>query len=420
MKSYLSALATLEELEIETSRNGKLAILKEESDNEYLTQILNVALDPFKMYGVIKTSYNPQEEKKDVSESLLNEFFELLKKLNARELTGHAAGNAVTELFNRASQGEQKWFDRILKKDLRIGATVSTVNKAIPNLVPVFDCMLAKSWEDVKKKPQSVMVEIKLDGYRALGFVEEDGSVSIRTRNGKLIEGFTAIEKELATLPKGYVYDAEIIGKVEEFGDMQKSVFKKGEEGKIGTLVIFDTLPISEFKEGQSRDGLLARKIVLNELSRTRRDLKEIEFLASTTVFTDDYEDRVQELYDSAVLQGREGIMVKDADSKYVCKRSASWAKWKPFETGDFTVIGVEEGTKRNAGKLGAFIIDYKGHSVNVGSGFSDAEREEYWKNPGQYVGLTIEVQYQDATENKKGGLSLRFPTFKGFREDKD
>ena len=58
-------------------------------------------------------------------------------------------------------------------------------------------------------------------------------------------------------------------------------------------------------------------------------------------------------------------------------------------------------------------MIEHKGHTVRVGSGFSIEQRQEFHKSPKKILGKQITVQYFEETENEKGGISLRFPTFK-------
>ena len=43
----------------------------------------------------------------------------------------------------------------------------------------------------------------------------------------------------------------------------------------------------------------------------------------------------------------------------------------------------------------------------------ADIDRQEFYKNPKKILGKQITVQYFEETENEKGGISLRFPTFK-------
>jgi DNA ligase-1 len=59
-------------------------------------------------------------------------------------------------------------------------------------------------------------------------------------------------------------------------------------------------------------------------------------------------------------------------------------------------------------------VDDGKAIRVNVGSGFTDEQRDEFW---GCKVdGHIVEVRADAITQNQDGTYSLRFPRFKGFR----
>ena len=122
-----------------------------------------------------------------------------------------------------------------------------------------------------------------------------------------------------------------------------------------------------------------------------------------------------------AVAQGFEGIMIKDVDAPYECKRSTFWMKWKPVMSVDLTVIGMEEGTGRNEGRLGALIcegVDSERHiRVNVGSGLTDSDRDVFWADRNRILGHLVEVQADAVTQNQDGTYSLRFPRFMRFRD---
>jgi DNA ligase-1 len=123
------------------------------------------------------------------------------------------------------------------------------------------------------------------------------------------------------------------------------------------------------------------------------------------------------------VNAGFEGIMIKEMEAPYICKRSTDWMKWKPTITVDLEVIGVEEGTGRNKGRLGALVCegsdDGKHITVNVGSGFSDGDRDSYWVDSNHIIGRTAEIMCDVITQNRDGTYSLRFPRFIRFRDDK-
>jgi len=123
-----------------------------------------------------------------------------------------------------------------------------------------------------------------------------------------------------------------------------------------------------------------------------------------------------------AIDNGFEGIMIKDEHAPYECKRSHYMLKAKPFIEVSLNIVDTEEGTGRNSGKLGALICegtdDGKFIKVNVGSGLTDDNRDEYWANKDKLVGQIVEVRADAITQNQdtENEWSLRFPRFLRFR----
>jgi DNA ligase-1 len=138
---------------------------------------------------------------------------------------------------------------------------------------------------------------------------------------------------------------------------------------------------------------------------------------------TEEGRTKLHEYATEMVTAGFEGIMIKDMEAPYECKRNTFWMKWKPTITVDLPVIELEEGTGRNKGRLGALVcrgVDHgKEISVNVGSGFSDTERDLFWKQQESIVGRTAEILCDVITQNQDGTYSLRFPRFVRWRDDK-
>lgn len=114
-----------------------------------------------------------------------------------------------------------------------------------------------------------------------------------------------------------------------------------------------------------------------------------------------------------------EGIIL-NLDTPYECKRTKNLIKVKKFFSCDIKCTGVEEGSGRNKGTLGALVCDYKGNKVNVGSGFSDEDRKRIWQYPEDIIGKIITVKYKEETNNKDGGISIQFPVFETVRFDKN
>jgi DNA ligase-1 len=94
--------------------------------------------------------------------------------------------------------------------------------------------------------------------------------------------------------------------------------------------------------------------------------------------------------------------------------------KWKPTITVDLNIVGFEQGTGRNEDRLGAIICEGTDNDrnirVNVGSGFSDDDRQRFWDTRDSLLDNIIEVEADAVTQNQDGTYSLRFPRFVRFR----
>jgi hypothetical protein len=89
-------------------------------------------------------------------------FLDLAEKLQRRELTGHAARDAINLAMDVATADQwNNWYRRILIKDLRCGVSEKTVNKVakakkLPKYqVPVFSCQLAHDGAKHEKRSQA-------------------------------------------------------------------------------------------------------------------------------------------------------------------------------------------------------------------------------------------------------------------------
>ena len=417
-------------LETHNSRLDKEAILKsahEEGLPEFFDG-LRMALDPLVTFGVKQVPERPSEP---LGQGLSWEVFvELAEKLQQRELTGHAARDAI-ELCMQTATTEQwnDWYRRILIKDLRCGVSEKTVNKVVPGTVPVFTCALAHdSAKHEKKMTGKKQIEIKLDGVRVLA-VCRDGKVELFSRNGKQFHNFphiiAEIEQVLAEKPAPYdcVLDGEVMSA--NFQDLMKQVHRKdGKQSKDAVLHLFDICPLSDFKLGKWDKPQSFRSAATKAwVEKHASVLKHVQALdwEEVDLSTTEGQERFVELNKAAVDGGYEGVMIKDVDAPYECKRTHAWLKAKPFIEITLKVVDVEEGTGRNAGRLGAVIVegedDGYNYRLNCGSGFTDAQRDEYWAERSSLIGQLIEIRADARTKSQDSDTySLRFPRFKTFR----
>ena len=415
-------------LETHPSRLNKEDIIRaahEEGLPEFFDG-LRMALDPLVTFGVKQVPIKEDDNSQGLA--WIN-FVALADKLQARELTGHAARDAIELAMSIATQSQwNDWYRRILIKDLRCGVSEKTVNKVVPGTVPVFTCALAHdSANHEKKMVGKKQIEIKLDGVRVLTVIQGN-KVEMFSRNGKQFHNFGHIIAEIEAVIKDYpvpyplVLDGEVMSA--NFQDLMKQVHRKDNVAAgDAVLHLFDTIPLGCFKNGVWDKPQSFRSLITKHWVEEHKDvLKHVQALDWEEVDLDTPEGnkRFVELNKAAVDGGYEGVMIKDVDAPYECKRTHAWLKAKPFIEVTLSVTDVEEGTGRNEGRLGALVCsgedDGKDIRVNVGSGFTDDNRSSFWTNRNDLIGQLVEVRADAVTQNQDGTYSLRFPRFKTFR----
>jgi DNA ligase-1 len=417
-------------LEDHPSRLNKEGIIDSEAKmgNVELFEGFRMALDGLYTFGVKKV---PTHSGPDGQGLPWEAFKELAHLLYTRQLTGHDARDAIELALSASTQSEwNDWYRRILIKDLRCGVSEKTVNKvlkAYSNIkpVPVFECMLAHDGANHEKKVAGKkLLEPKLDGVRVLTFINMDNrTVTQYTRNGKELENFSHITKALAEnidlIGRSMILDGEMIST--SFQALMKQVHRKDDvKTDDAVLMLFDIIPLSEFQTGKSILGQKRRSNLLKGMKNIFDKIGNIGVIPQIEVDLDGYVGELQfkDFNKEAINNGYEGIMIKDVDAKYECKRSVSWLKQKPFIEVSLTVLETEEGTGRNEGKMGALVCegveDGKLIKVNVGSGFTDQDRDEFWSC--RVDGQVVEVRADAITQNQDGTYSLRFPRFLRFR----
>ena len=429
----------IDQLEVNNSRLAKEAIIKvamQQGLDEFFEGV-RMALDPLVTFGVKQVP----EATVDGQGLAWATFKELARKLIDRSLTGHAARDAIILCKDTATVDQWNMFyRRILIKDLRCGVSEKTVNKIAKDFpqysVPIFTCPLAHdSANHEKKMIGKKQVEVKLDGVRVITIIRGDTShkqackVEMFSRNGKQFHNFGHIITEIEAVvkekqpPYDLVLDGEVMSA--NFQDLMKQVHRKdGKQSEDAVLHLFDMCPLSEFQKGLwDKPQSFRSQAVKAWVDENKQVLKHVETLDWEDVDLDTQEgqDRFVQLNKAAVDGGYEGVMIKDPNAPYECKRTHSWLKAKPFIEVTLNVVAVEEGTGRNEGRLGAVIVEgeddgYTYH-LNCGSGFTDSQRDQFWTERDNLIGSLIEIRADARTKSQDSDTySLRFPRFKTFR----
>lgn len=259
-----------------------------------------------------------------------------------------------------------------------------------------------------------VLATPKLDGIRCL-----------------MVDGI-AMSRSMKPIPNKFVqeqlkglhgFDGELM--IEgDFNSVQSAIMSEHGEPDF-TYNVFDYW--------DSDKGYLARYILLT-LTNKRLKLLSLKQI--------DDRDELQEYYSECLAKGYEGSIIRALHGPYKNGRSTLKQGWmlklKPFEDCEAELIGMQElehnlneafkgelgQTKRTShqankvggNKLGALITKFKDIPLNIGTGFTDAQRQEIWDNREKYEGKLVKFKHLGLS---KYGVP-RCPVFLGFRDKAD
>jgi len=431
MSNCASHIWSLESHPSRLNKEAIIDVIAQEGNDEFFHGC-RLALDPMVTFGVKQV---PEKNDEDGPGLNWDSFIVLASGLRNRNLTGHDARDAIAEAITLATKTEWNgWYRRILIKDLRAGFSEKTINKVVEKkyaqfAIPVFGCQLAHDSANHESKVSGKKyIEVKLDGVRVITVVRTDGRVDMFSRNGKELANFPHVVEQISAVvkqnppPYDLILDGEIMSS--SFQDLMTQVHRKSDvKANDAVLNLFDVLSLAEFEAGVCNKRQEDRSAMVYYWHKQHKDvLPNVTVVGHELVDLDTAEgqQRYKEINAKAIAGGYEGIMLKDPEAPYECKRSVAWLKLKPFIEVSLEVVDVEEGTGKNIGRLGAVVCegvdDGKAIRVNVGSGFTDSDRISFWDSRDTLPGQIVEVRADAVTQNQDGTYSLRFPRFKGFR----
>lgn len=338
------------------------------------------------------------------------------------DMTDHSylSVNHINTLF----RGYGWFLNSLFNREWRLGIGPSQLEKA--DISP----MLAKKY-DPDKIPidDEYFLTEKLDGNRCVArYNVQLSKWEFFSRSGKSLK----VSFDMKDLPKEYIFDGEILSidqienpSQENFNTLSGIINSKQSDKTRLIYVIFDLMMNISYKERSPviRE-ICARKLKNNPSS----NVKILPLLAICN--KQDLNKTVQYYLDYITSRGGEGVMINLGSWTYQHKRTDKLLKVKNVYTMDMEVINVLPGTGKYTGLVGSLecmICSKNGepeYHCLVGSGLSDWERKQYSTHPEKIIGKIVEVAYFSLSQDKntRGTLSysLRFPRFKGVRNDKD
>lgn len=417
---------------------------KYEEKDELFIETIKFLLDPNKVTGISKAKINKEVRVKP--RNILFNLLDLIEEI-VNNNTGSDQMIADVQAYIKMVGDFEQDIKDIFTKSHKLGINIKGVNKAIPNFIPSIEFMRAKNYMDRYEKGlfdfgRKYTISQKLDGIRCCFVKDKEGHITAYSRQGKVISGLNDILKALEhnAFNSGYVYDGELLAlgefetEEEKFQKTCSIVNSNSDNKKELEFVMFDVIPIDDFYNGYSpmqhseRIGNMFNSINLYRGENTENHcITDIRFKEYFN-FEDNTltHDGLMVLVDNCDREGKEGIMINDSLAPWAGKRTSDILKLKKNLIADVRITGFVAGEGKHTGRLGALEVefDYKGiiNKCNIGTGFTDEEREEFWNNQSEHIGKIIEVKYQKITKAENGdGYALGFASYNHrIRTDKN
>lgn len=407
-------------LQLITGAKAKQEFIRMHADDKRFCRFLYYALNPMLTYNVSEDTLRNRIPGAWQTNNY-KDIFEICEMLASRKGVDDYTVDTVCSFLRVRNVEEQELYIKLLSKTLRLGVTAKTVNKVIPGLIPEWEVQQAYP---IDKYPVTEDTEFwltqKLNGVRATFY-----NGKLIARSGVPYKGLDALISEIEHSPMGaYVLDGELT--LKDKGSLSDNEAFRVATGILNSddvnktaicYTVFDIIPPEDFDSDNPEVVYSERRKLLDIFSEfVKRDgaLRVLPVL-----YQGNDQSQIDKLLEQMVAEDKEGLML-NTDVPYKRTRHKGILKIKRFYTMDLPIIGCEEGTGRLEGTLGAMVLQYKDNEVKVGSGFTDEQRIEYWKNKDNLIGALCEVKYKEISSDKNTGLeSLQFPVFVQLREDK-
>lgn len=405
----------LTDLQLTTSSSEKVQLLQA-YDTPFLRYLLHQALSKDIRFHL---TIDPDElsygsnciEDFEVRVQMSLEFLSLSQKTDRN-------WRLASDIAEQLGPGDQELFCAVVNKKLGAGVGKSIVNQAFPGLIKSFKVQLARKVDDINALKGKWYWSPKLDGIRVIA-LREDEQWKLYTRAGKEIEqslGYWKPSLEKIYQAYGHTFfDGEAYKHGERFETIQGSVIRKDINLKC-------TLSYHVFVVGDAEDFRHQRTESISPVfDGFAKDINLLQPVHKGLIFA----GSVPTVLEQALLDGYEGIVLRDFQHVYDYKRSPYLLKIKPV---DFTEVRVtriiygdmpvlSNGVQHTEYLPVALeITDGSMATSCVGSGFNLNFRRQLYKDPSIVLNKIIEIAHQGRLTN--GGF--RFPVFKRIREDKD
>ena len=430
MRTLMHFRNFVNEIMSSNSRLHKQAVLKKYADDEVIKKYLQIAFDPFKIFGIAAKKLHKEigGHTGFLDDLVVFDLFAHLEKYNTGTTAEIVECQLALDFVASRDMECAELLEKLICKDLSIGVDVGTITKIMPGVCRTFSVQLAQKYFERPEKIEGLEFAIteKIDGGRIIA-IKDNGRVEFYTRAGKLYDGLVDLEKELLEKFPDCVLDGEITifnnkGVPSKLAYKQAMKLTRSDGPKTGLkMLVFDCMSVEEFRSQKCTHTWSERRetveYIFNNMNTAYFELLPVLYRGTDTSV-------ITKFLNDAIAKQQEGVMLSVCNARYEFTRTWALQKVKKMNDIDLAVIGFEGGSGRLTNTLGALLVRYKNNNVvRVGSGFSDEQRREIWENQSKYLGTICTVQYFETstatTGPNAGQESLRFPVFCDFRFDK-
>lgn len=440
------AIEIVDELANTSSSNDKVEILKKAlAEHDGFRKGVELCYSPrIKFYIRQVPEYKPSAASAYQCVRILDD----LKIIYNRTVTGNTAVEKLRNILEIAEKQDAEFIARIISRDLGCGVSAGLINKASKvvlgrELIPEFPVMLCSAFDSDKLAnfEYPAFIQTKMDGMR-IHAVVQNNAVNYFTRNGNSFEDApTALTNYILmdinahmAAPAGFVLDGEMlvvnndgnpVSRKEGNGVLTRLIRGTSSQDDRNRIrfVVWDAIPIEEFWSGLWNVPYDIRFNMIKDVLARANAGSNVDLITLVkSALVANAEDAMK-IFQDELSSGNEGVILKSVKGPWKNTRAKWQLKIKAEIEMDAVVVGVQEGTGKYQGMLGALLCraeDKNGPiEFSVGSGFNDAERDELWKN--QPIGKVINVKYNEIISSKGNGpRSLFLPIWNGAMEDRN
>jgi len=430
--------------------NDKISYLSTLKNNDLFKRVLRLTYDDNLIFRIKKYD-NPQTHLgnmslEDALDALEFEFTQLKGASNE-------ARSRVLTILTNLNENDAEVFKLILKKDLKCGISVKTINKGFgyeflrtPRYMGACSYSekdIKKLFEKAKKTGSEVWSEIKFDGMYINLFVEND-ICKPESRGGKRVFVERAFQNSITPAMNNNVFMGELLVKgvdrytsnglinsyttmrekdvngelsVKDIEKFYKRYGKKYDEIHNDIYMkVWDTVSIEEYEANKSNHPLKVRRAILEGLLESVDTMTCVEHKVVSSIA-----EAMQE-FKKAKENGEEGTIVKLSSVMWKDGKPKDQLKYKLEFDVEMQVTGWLNGNPGT--KYENFINRLECMSadglVNIRtSALTEDDMEMITSMGNEIIGKIITVQCSGLSENSKGEKSLLHPRFMVIRDDK-